>query len=121
MAIEGFPIYWQIDSRGRGVFTGGLVRVLGLDLLRTRLAIVLVCSVSKECTYSAGGDSIVAALAGNLEGNAVGGGVLDLKAAGGEMVEILGKELHECGLTPRVSNWLCASVVAGGVAVDEGA
>lgn len=35
----------------------------------------------------------MAGLAGDLEGNTVGGGILELKGAGGKVVEILAKEL----------------------------
>lgn len=84
------------------------------------LVSVFVCSVLKECMYSVGGGSIVVVFVGNFEGNVVGGGVFDFKVVGGEMVEIFGKELYECGLILRVSNWLCVSVVVGGVVVGEG-
>jgi hypothetical protein len=36
----------------------------------------------------------VAGLASHLEGNAIGGGVLELKGSGGEVVEILVEELY---------------------------
>lgn len=39
----------------------------------------------------------MAGLAGDLEGNAVGGGVLELKGAGGKVVEILVQELSRLG------------------------
>lgn len=45
-------------------------------------------------TYRAGGDLVVAALAGDLEGDIVGGVVLDLDGAGGEVVEVLVEELE---------------------------
>jgi hypothetical protein len=44
-------------------------------------------------TYRAAGGLIVAALAGDLEGNIVGGVALDLDGAGGEVVEVLVEEL----------------------------
>ena len=45
-------------------------------------------------TYSSRGDLLVAGLAGHLEGDAIGGGVLELESGGGEVVEILVKELQ---------------------------
>lgn len=39
-------------------------------------------------------------LSGHLEGNAIGGGVLELKGGGSEVVEILVEELHEEGTRP---------------------
>ena len=39
----------------------------------------------------------MAGLAGDLEGNAVGGGVLEFKGAGGKVVEILVQELSRPG------------------------
>jgi hypothetical protein len=46
-----------------------------------------------DCTYRAGGGLVVAALAGHLEGDIVGGVALDLKGASREMVEVLVEEL----------------------------
>lgn len=46
------------------------------------------------CTYGSGGSLVVAALAGHLEGDIVGGVALDLEGAGREVVEILVEELQ---------------------------
>jgi hypothetical protein len=45
-------------------------------------------------TYSSRGGLLVAGLAGHLEGDAIGGSVLELEGGGGEVVEILVQELH---------------------------
>lgn len=44
-------------------------------------------------TYSSRGGLLVAGLASHLEGNAIGGGVLELKGGGGQVVEVLVEEL----------------------------
>lgn len=46
----------------------------------------------------------MAGLAGDLEGNAVGGGVLELKGGGREVVEILVEELWERELCQRLQS-----------------
>lgn len=51
-------------------------------------------------TYGSRGGLLVAGLASDLEGNAVGGGVLELEGGGSEVVEILVEEL----LAVEVSN-----------------
>lgn len=55
-------------------------------------------------TYSSRGGLLVAGLAGDLEGNAVGGGVLELKGGGREVVEILVEELWERELCQRLQS-----------------
>lgn len=45
-------------------------------------------------TYSSRGGLLVAGLASHLEGNAIGGSVLELEGSGGEVIEILVEELH---------------------------
>lgn len=45
-------------------------------------------------TYSAAGGLLVAALAGNLEGNIVGSVALDLDGAGRGVVEVLVEKLY---------------------------
>lgn len=45
--------------------------------------------------YSGGGGLLVAGLAGHLEGDAIGSGVLELEGSGVEVVEVLVEELEE--------------------------
>jgi hypothetical protein len=52
------------------------------------------CTRAMACTYRAGGSLVVAALAGHLEGNIVGGVALDLKGTSREVVKVLVKELQ---------------------------
>lgn len=52
-------------------------------------------SDDRGVTHSGRGDLLVAGLASDLEGNAVGGGVLELEGGGREVVEILVQELHD--------------------------
>lgn len=56
----------------------------------------------EEVTYSTAGDLVVCGLAGNLEGDIVGGVGLDLDGAGSEVVEVLVEELY-CA---QRSQWL---------------
>ena len=46
-------------------------------------------------TYSSAGDLVMAALAGDLEGDVVGGVVLDLNGTGREVVEVLVQQLDD--------------------------
>lgn len=50
------------------------------------------------CTYRAAGGVVMAALAGHLEGNIVGGVALDLEGASREVVEVLVEELESTQL-----------------------
>lgn len=68
-------------------------------------------------TYGRRGVLLVAGLAGDLEGNTVGGSVLELKGAGGEVVEILVKELlgnkknvSRFFVLVLFSGWLCPCI-----------
>ena len=45
-------------------------------------------------TYRSASSLLVAALAGDLEGNIVGGVALDLDGAGGQVVEVLVQQLN---------------------------
>lgn len=47
-----------------------------------------------DSTYSGRGVLLVAGLASDLEGHAVGGGVLELEGSGREVVEVLVEELQ---------------------------
>jgi hypothetical protein len=58
------------------------------------IAIQTVVKRVGEKTYSTGGDLVVAGLASDLEGNAIGGSVLELEGGGGQVVEILVEELN---------------------------
>jgi hypothetical protein len=50
-------------------------------------------------THSSRGGLLVAGLAGHLEGDAIGSGVLELEGGGREVVEILVQELQRAGGT----------------------
>lgn len=55
-------------------------------------------------TYSASGSTLMAVLAGDLEGDIVGGVALDLEGAGGQVVEVLVEQLWDGLLV------LCAAI-----------
>lgn len=53
----------------------------------------------KSATYSSVGALLVGGLAGDLEGNVVGGVALELEGGGREVVEVLVQELWEANVS----------------------
>jgi len=51
-------------------------------------------------SYQTACSSLVGGLSGDLEGDVVWGGVLDLEGGGGGVVEVLRQKLKECELGP---------------------
>lgn len=87
----------QIEIRSRGIGARVGSRGAGLRLAEPSA----VARSSSRCpeaggedgTHGSRGGLLVAGLASDLEGNAVGGGVLELEGGGREVVEILVEEL----------------------------
>jgi hypothetical protein len=99
--IESPPCEIRIDAEGQLIrwsraITRWLVGVLSLNLYVELPSVFAPVAGRAIEAYQTACGALMCRLAGHLEGNVVGGGVLDLKGRGRGVVEVLGQELQEC-------------------------